>query len=243
MFLKGDSVILDIKLRSETEGDSPNYNVTGFEDIPRMALESTTIGQLDERLGETHPSRPHPTFHLDPRNRIRVANDSHNHTMSVRDRRQEVLPVPMMMMTLEETSLCIDKPMSVGEPDQVTGEMGSIARQIEEMHLELYEMDINDTTHKQHNIFVQKYIRREIERSCDNPDMTSASMRHQTLNNGGETLEAVPTLPNRGIHLQRDDIWLMNEGVLVETNTRDDTDGTLEGEHEHLQDTHMRPGM
>ena len=64
----------------------------------------------------------------------------------------------MMMMTLEETSLCIDKPMSVGEPDQVTGEMGSLARQIEEMHLQLYEMDINDTTHKQHNIFVQKYI-------------------------------------------------------------------------------------
>ena len=35
----------------------------------------------------------------------------------------------------------------------------------------------------------------------------------------------------------------MNEGVLVETNTRDDTDGTLRGEHEHLQDTVGRPRM
>ena len=70
--------------------------------------------------------------------------------------------------------------------------MGPIATQIEKMHLELHEMDINVTTHKQHDIFVQKDICREIERPRDNPDVTCASMRQQALNNGGETLEAVP---------------------------------------------------
>ena len=113
--------------------------------------------------------------------------------------------------------------MSIGGLDQVIGEMRS--RQIEEMHLELYEMDINDTTHKQHNIFVQKDISREIEKPCDNPDVTSTSMRQQALDNGGMTLEAVPTLPNKGIHLQRDGIGSLTEGAQVETNTRDNTDG------------------
>ena len=59
-------------------------------------------------------------------------------------------------------------------------------------------------------------------------------MRQQALSNGGETLEAAPTLPNSSIPLQRDGIGSLTEGVQVGTNTRDDTDGTSEGEHEHL---------
>ena len=82
--------------------------------------------------------------------------------MSVGDRGQKVLPEPMMMMTLEETSLCSDEPLFVGEPCREVGKMGDMAKQIKEMHLELYEMDINDTTHKHINIFVQKDLKREI---------------------------------------------------------------------------------
>ena len=84
--------------------------------------------------------------------------------MSVRDRGREVLPEPAMTMTLEETSPWIDeqaRPMFVGGTGQAIEEMGNMARQIEEMHLEFYETDINDTTHKQHNIFVQKDIKKE----------------------------------------------------------------------------------
>lgn len=104
-------------------------------------------------------------------------------------------------------------------------------------------MDINDTTHKQHDIFVQKDIRSEMERSHDNPDLTNTSMQQQALNNGGETLEAVPTLPIRGIPFQRDGIGSMTEGVQVEIDNTDDTDETLEGEHKQLQDTAGRPGL
>ena len=40
--------------------------------------------------------------------------------------------------------------------------------QIEEMHLELHEKEINVTTKEQQNIFIQKDIYREVERPRDN---------------------------------------------------------------------------
>ena len=92
--------------------------------------------------------------------------------MSVRDEGQEVLPEPTMTMTLEETSLWTDehaRHMFVEGIDQEIGELGEMTRQIEGMHLELHETGTNDTTHKQHNIFMQKDIRREIKKSCDSP--------------------------------------------------------------------------
>ena len=44
MFLKGDSVILVIKLSPEMEGDSANYTVTRSEDMSRLTLGSWTSG-------------------------------------------------------------------------------------------------------------------------------------------------------------------------------------------------------
>ena len=67
-FLRGDSVILVIKLRLETEGDDADYNVTGSEGTPRLELVSATMDQLDERMGETHLSHPIPRFN--PRSRM-----------------------------------------------------------------------------------------------------------------------------------------------------------------------------
>ena len=125
MFLKGDSVILIIKLRPETEGDGPDYNVMGSEDISRLTLGNATIGQLNEWQGETHPSCHGPTLHPDPRNIIGVVIDPQNLMMSARDKGREALPKPMMTMTLEESSLCINEPIPIGGPYQVIGEMGN----------------------------------------------------------------------------------------------------------------------
>jgi hypothetical protein len=86
MFLKRVSVKLVIKLKPETEGDSANYNVTGSEDISRLTLGIMTIG------------------HSEPRKRIKPVNDSQNPKMSVKDRRQDILPEQMKTITLEETS-------------------------------------------------------------------------------------------------------------------------------------------
>jgi hypothetical protein len=112
MFLKGVSVKLVIKLKPETEGDSTNYNVTGSEDISRLTLGIVTIG------------------HSEPQKRIKPVNDSQNPKMSVKDRRQDVLPEQMKTITLKETSSCIDEPMSmsnsIGGSDQVIGETGSL---------------------------------------------------------------------------------------------------------------------
>ena len=112
MFLKGVSVKLVIKLKPETEGDSANYNVTGSEDISKLTLGIVTIG------------------HSEPRKRIKPVNDSQNPKMSVKDRRQDVLPEQMKTITLEETRLCINEPMSmsnsIGGSDQVIGETGSL---------------------------------------------------------------------------------------------------------------------
>ena len=112
MFLKGVSVKLVIKLKPETEGDSAKYNVTGSEDISRLTLGIVTIG------------------HSEPQKRIKPVNDSQNPKMSVKDRRQDVLPEQMKTITLEETRPCIDEPMSmsnsIGGSDQVIGETGSL---------------------------------------------------------------------------------------------------------------------
>ena len=143
-------------------------------------------------------------------------------------------------MTLEETSPWIDEQarlMFVRGTGQALEEMGDMARQIEEMHLEFYETDINDTTHKQHNIFVQKDIKREIKRSRDSPNLTDASMRPQALYNRGETLKAAPTSPSWGVPWQRDTIGQLTDEFKKETNTRDDQDRTSEGEQKHLRHT------
>ena len=68
-------------------------------------------------------------------------------------------------------------------------------------------------------------------------------MRQQALSNRGKTTKAAPTSPSGGVPLQRDDIGSLTAGFKVETHTRDDTNGTLEGEHEQLQDTDGKPGM
>ena len=68
MFLRGDSVILVIKLRLETEEDDADYNETGSEGMPRLELVSATMEQLDERMGETHLSHHILRFH--PRSRM-----------------------------------------------------------------------------------------------------------------------------------------------------------------------------
>ena len=68
-------------------------------------------------------------------------------------------------------------------------------------------------------------------------------MGQQALSNRGETLKATPTLPSGEVPLQRDDIGSLTEGFKLETNTRDDTDGSSEREHEHLQHTDGRPRM
>ena len=68
MFLKGDSVILVIKMGEEmgtkTEGFTANYIAVGSEDtyMTKMTLENETIGQLDEWLGEMHLFSQAPTF-------------------------------------------------------------------------------------------------------------------------------------------------------------------------------------
>ena len=147
------------------------------------------------------------------------------------------------MITSKGNRLCIDEPMSVGRSDQVIGETGSMARQIEEMHLELHQMEINVTTQKQHNIFMKKDIYREVERPCDNPGVESTSMRRQALEKGDKTPEVVPTLPNRGTPLQRDSIGSITKGIQVETLNEDGKDETLVGEDKNLADTARRPGM
>ena len=44
MFLRGDSVILVIKVEPKTEGDNAEYDVTGPGGMPRLELGSATMG-------------------------------------------------------------------------------------------------------------------------------------------------------------------------------------------------------
>ena len=91
--------------------------------------------------------------------------------MLAKEKGRETHPETTMTMILEETSRCIGEPIPIRGPHNVVGDIEPIARRIKEMHLELHEMDINITTFKQQNIFVQTDIRGEIERTRDNPDM------------------------------------------------------------------------
>ena len=129
----------------------------------------------------------------------------------------------MMTITLKGTSLGLESKGAIEE-------MGSMARQIEEMRLELHEMEINVTTQKQHHIFKQKDIYREIKKPRNNPGVTSISMRRQALDDGDKTPEAVSTLPNRGTPFQRDSIGSATKGREVEMLNEYGEDETLEGE-------------
>ena len=108
MFLKGDLVVLILRLRPEIEENDTVNTETGSEDISRMSLGSMTIGQVDGWRAETHLS-------------------CHDSTLTD--------PETMMMMSIKGSSWCIAELIPIGGPDQVVGEMEPIARWTEGIYL------------------------------------------------------------------------------------------------------------
>ena len=91
MFLKGDSVILVIKMGPTPGGDDAESDVMGPRGTPRLDIGRAKMGQLDERRGEMHLLHPDHRLLQDPGDRPEAVKEAQDLVASIRDKGEKAL--------------------------------------------------------------------------------------------------------------------------------------------------------
>ena len=135
MFLKGDSVILVIKMQEEDDAAS---DVVGPKGAPRVGNARAEMNPLDEGRVETHMLCPDHRLLQDPGDGPKAVKTPKDFVDSIGYEDATAFQDQMLMATTEGTR--------------------SMKSQIDGMHSKVDKMEPNVTTTVQQNIFIQKDI-------------------------------------------------------------------------------------
>ena len=101
MFLRGDPVILVIRMGPMPGEDDAEYDVMGQRGTPRLDIGRAKMVQLDERRGETHMSHPDHRLLQNPGDGPEAVKEPQDLVASIRDKGGKALREPMTLISFE----------------------------------------------------------------------------------------------------------------------------------------------